>query len=93
MEPFILCHVINKGIAEENISDRNSHTITRGANYAEVEYLEKSSQRGKRVNYKKTKQNESVYIYITEVAVTNIDVDADLNMNISEYVYVSEAVL
>ena len=92
IEPFVLCRVLNKGIAASELKDGHGHLIYAGSKYAEVEYLTKECQRGKKVKYSKSKQ-APVLIYINEVAVTNIDMDPNLNMCMSEYIYVSEAVL
>ena len=45
IEPFFIVEVLNKGIAEESISDIFGHTILCGEQYAEVCYLQKKDKR------------------------------------------------
>ena len=92
IEPFILCCVVDKGIARERMADEHGHAILIGSKFIKVIYLSKAEQRAKHVRFVKTKQSPAL-IYVAEVAVTNVELDENLCMHIDEYNYVSEAVL
>ena len=93
IEPFFIVEVLNKGIAEESISDIFGHTILCGEQYAEVCYLQKKDQKKNIVRYQRPKKVNSVYIHIGEIFVTNVALDVDLCMDIYEYQSILDAAL
>ena len=75
----------NTGIVDDNMVDKNGHTILVGDWFAEVTYLQKKSQSAKYVKYERSLREQHVFIHIGEIFTTNILIDANLKMSIEEY--------
>lgn len=85
IEPFFIAEVLSKGIAEQDLSDKNGHYILKGETYAEIFYLQKVKEGRKSVTYQRPRKPLPILIYLREIFITNIALDENLPMTIDEF--------
>ena len=92
IKSFYIAEVLNKGVAENNMSDENGHSIMSGEPYLEVNYLQKGAQKRRIVQYHRPKKPQRILIHIAEVFIANADLNADLCMDIDKDQSISAAI-
>ena len=83
--PFFIAEVVDKCSAEQDLLDKYGHSILAGGMYAEVVYLQKSSENKRKIRYQRQKQFQPVFVHIYEIFMTNIVMANDLTISIDEY--------
>ena len=91
-EQFYLVEVLDKGVSEIVMKDNHGHVIPANHHYMFGSYFEKEKEKRDYVQYKKSKNFQSVLINIDEIACVNIDFDG-VKMNKEEYVSTCTEVL
>ena len=83
-ELFYVVEVLEKGEAPKNIETPTS-CIFKGERYVKVQYLQKSHESSKHVQYCVAKKFLPAYVNLAEIFTTNIELDNKLRMHINEY--------
>ena len=84
MEPLYFVKLIEKGVAEENMSDPYNHFVFKGEHYFKGQYLKLT--RSRNLNFKQF-QLLPTYIIISpeEIYDTYIDINDDIQLNVNVY--------
>ena len=91
LELFYVIKIIEKCVAEDDISDIYGHIMQSGATYFKGYYLEKiDSSRRDILPYKQHKK--IVYIYLAEIFYPAIAMSSQLTLSIEDYIFISDAV-
>ena len=86
VELFHLMKVIEKGIAENNISDSSmEHCVLKGEPYLLAKWYSFHKDGKKFAQFIESKGSENALIHVGEVFSTNIEVDEKNQMNIADY--------